>query len=136
MGAHGDASDPGAADKKGPLTVAFAAERPGHDGKHGGRLVAVGSAGVLEAANWQSDALRGTAVFIESAVAWLASRPPILDIPQKPAFTAGLRVSDEWLAGTFRYVVLYMPLASMLLGIAVYLRRRGEKRGDPGGDAP
>ena len=98
--------------------------------------MAVGSAGVLEAANWQSDALRGTAVFIESAVAWLASRPPILDIPQKPAFTAGLRVSDEWLAGTFRYVVLYMPLASMLLGIAVYLRRRGETRGDPGGDAP
>jgi ABC-type uncharacterized transport system len=129
---------PGAADRKGPLTIAFAAERPGAQtaGKHGGRLVAVGSAGVLEAANWQSDALRGTAVFIESAVAWLASRPPILDIPQKPAFTAGLRVSDEWLAGTFRYVVLYMPLASMLLGIAVYLRRRGEKRGAPGGSPP
>jgi len=141
----------GAADRAGPLTVAFAAERPvtmgnpggvpqtppsAVTGKHGGRLVAVGSAGVLEAANWQSDALRGTAVFIESAVAWLASRPPILDIPQKPAFTAGLRVSDEWLAGTFRYVVLYMPLASMLLGIAVYLRRRGEKRGDPAGSPP
>ncbi len=121
----------GASDRAGPLTVAFAAERPGPvAGKHGGRLVAVGSAGVLEAANWQSDALRGTAVFIESAVAWLASRPPILDIPQKPAFTAGLRVSDEWLAGTFRYVVLYMPLASLLLGVAVYLRRRGEKRGN------
>ncbi len=123
----------GPADKKGPLTVAFAAERPGPGGKHGGRLIAVGSAGVLEAANWQSDALRGTAVFIESAVAWLTARPPILDIPQKPEFTAGLRVSDEWLAGTFRYVVLYMPLASLLLGVAVYLRRRGEKRGDPGG---
>lgn len=121
----------GASNRAGPLTVAFAAERPGPvAGKHGGRLVAVGSAGVLEAANWQSDALRGTAVFIESAVAWLASRPPILDIPQKPAFTAGLRVSDEWLAGTFRYVVLYMPLASLLLGVAVYLRRRGEKRGN------
>ena len=125
---------PGPADKKGPLTVAYAAERFSKDGtKEGklqGRLVVVGSAGALEGANWQTEELRGTALFVESAVAWLTARPPILDIPQKPAFTAGLRVSDEWLAQTFRYVALYMPLASMLLGIAVYLRRRGEKRGD------
>jgi ABC-type uncharacterized transport system len=129
---------PGPADRKGPLTVAFAAERPVTDAgaasghKHGARLVAVGAAGALMDANWQSEDLRGTALFVESAIAWLTARPPILDIPQKPAFTAGLRVSDEWLAGTFRYVVLYMPLASMLLGVAVYLRRRGEKRGDAG----
>jgi hypothetical protein len=122
---------PGAADKKGPLTVAAASERPGQGGKHAGRLVVVGSAGALLGANWQRDDLRGTAVFAEGAIAWLTERPPILDIPQKPAFTAGLRVSDEWLQATFRYVVLYMPLASMLLGVAVYLRRRGEKRGDP-----
>jgi len=66
---------PGAADKKGPLTVAYAAERsplaPLAANKHGARLVLVGSSGVLEAANWQNEALRGTAVFIEGAVAWL-----------------------------------------------------------------
>src|SRR6185312_3734349 len=95
----------------------------------GGRILVVGSAAALWGANWQRDPLRGTAIFAESAVAWLTERPPILDIPQKPTFTAGLRVSDEWLQATFRYVVLYMPLAPMLLGIAVYLRRRGEKRG-------
>jgi hypothetical protein len=131
---------PGPADKKGPLTVAYAAERFVKDGtaegKHQGKLVVVGSAGALEGANWETEELRGTAIFIESAVAWLTARPPILDIPQKPAFTAGLRVSDEWLASTFRYVALYMPLASMLLGIAVYLRRRGEKRGDKDKDKP
>lgn len=131
---------PGAADRKGPLTIAFAAEMPappgaGAQGTHGARVVAVGSGGVLEGANWQSEDLRGTALFVESAVAWLTARPPILDIPQKPAFTAGIRVSDAWLAATFRYAVLYMPLASLLLGAAVYLRRRGEKRA-PGPGAP
>jgi hypothetical protein len=98
--------------------------------------VVVGSAAALWGANWQRDDLRGTALFAESAVAWLASRPPILDIPRKPVFTAGLRVSDEWLQATFRYVVLYMPLTSMMLGFAIYLRRRGEKRGEPRGAGP
>ena len=134
---------PGAADKKGPLTVAAAAERPPvtmgdprrvphtpPGGKHAGRLLVVGSAGALWGANWQREDLRGTAVFAEGAIAWLTERPPILDIPQKPAFAAGLRVSDEWLDATRRYVLLYMPLAAMLVGVAVYLRRRGEKRGD------
>jgi hypothetical protein len=123
---------PGPADRKGPLTIAGAAELPAPAGAaHGGRLVAIGTAGVVQAANWQSEDLRGTAIFVESAIAWLAARPPILDIPQKPSFTAGLRVSDAWLAATFRYTVLYMPLAAMLMGIAVYLRRRGERRGAP-----
>jgi hypothetical protein len=115
---------PAANDRKGPLPIAFASELPkipGSDAPHGGRMIAVGSAWVLEGANWQSEDLRGTAIFVESAVAWLTARPPILDIPEKPAFTAGL-------ARAFRYTVAYMPLAAMLIGFAVYLRRRGERR--------
>ncbi|APR79735.1 Mucin 2 precursor [Minicystis rosea] len=130
---------PASGDRKGPLPIAFAAELPAPTGAaHGGRLVAVGSAGVLEAANWQSEDLKGTALFVESAIAWLTARPPILDIAQKPTFTAGLRVSDAWLAATFRYTVLYMPLAALLIGVAVHLRRRGERRGtvDDGGSPP
>jgi hypothetical protein len=131
----GAAPVPGNGDKKGPLSVAVAAELPPPPGAvHGGRLIAVGSAGVMEAANWQAEELRGSAMFVESALAWLMARPPILDIGQKPAFTAGLRVSDAWLAATFRYTVLYMPLAALLIGVAVYLRRRGERRGAPGYD--
>src|SRR6185436_1645378 len=121
---------PGPADHPGPLTVAFASELPRRDASapHGPRMVAVGSASVLYGANWQAEELRGSAVFVESAIAWLAARPVLLDIPSKPAFTAGLRVSDAWLASTFRYVVLYIPLASVLLGAAVYLRRRSTER--------
>ena len=93
-------------------------------------MVAVGSASVLFGANWQTEELRGTSLFVGSAMAWLAARPVLLDIPNKPAFTAGLRVSEEWLGSMFRYVVAYIPLATMLLGFAMYLKRRGAERGD------
>ncbi|MEP7124621.1 MAG: GldG family protein [Byssovorax sp.] len=128
---------PGPADRKGPLTMAFASELPKPPGSslpHGGRLVVIGSASVLWGANWQAEELRGGSLFVGSAVAWLTARPQLLDIPEKPTFTAGLHVSDAWLASTFRYVVVYIPLASVLLGLAVYLRRRGTERRGPSDD--
>ena len=128
---------PGAADRKGPLTMAFASELPKPPGSslaHGGRLVVIGSASVLWGANWQAEELRGGSLFVGSAIAWLTARPQLLDIPEKPTFTAGLHVSDAWLASTFRYVVIYIPLASVLLGMAVYLRRRGTERRGPSPD--
>ncbi len=124
----------GAGDKKGPLTIAWASELPKVEGApRGGRAVVIGSAGVLEPANFRAEELRGTALFVEASIAWLTQRPQIVDIPQKPAFTAGLHVSDAWLASTFRYTVVFMPLASALLGVAVYLRRRNTERRKDGG---
>lgn len=123
-------------DALGPLTVAYAAELPkraGSSAAHGPRVVVVSSPSVLYGANWQSPELRGTAVFVESAISWLAASPPMLDIPDKPAFSAGLRLSEESLASIFRYVVVYMPLAAALLGVAVHLSRRGGERRRPGG---
>jgi hypothetical protein len=90
--------------------------------------VVVGSAGVVLGANWSIDELRGTALFVESALTWLAARPMMLDIPNKPAFMAGLRVSEESIGDIVRYAVVYMPLAAALLGVAVHLRRRGNER--------
>lgn len=130
---------PGPADRKGPLTMAFASELPKPPGSslaHGGRLVVIGAASSLWGANWQAEELRGGSLFVSSAVAWLTARPQLLDIPEKPAFTAGLHVSDAWLASTFRYVVLYIPLASVMLGMAVYLRRRGTERRGPRPEPP
>ncbi|WP_437579745.1 GldG family protein [Sorangium sp. So ce887] len=125
-------------DHRGPLTVAYAAELPkpaGSSAAHGPRVVVVSSPSALYGANWQSPELRGTAVFVESALSWLAASPPMLDIPDKPAVTAGLRLSEDSLAGIFRYVVVYMPLAAALFGLAVHLARRGSERrpGDKGG---
>lgn len=121
----------GAADRTGPLTMSFASELPKPPGSslaHGGRLVVIGSASALWGANWLAEELRGGSLFVGSAIAWLTARPQLLDIPEKPTFTAGLHVSDAWLASTFRYVVIYIPLASLMLGLAVYLRRRGTER--------
>jgi ABC-type uncharacterized transport system len=121
-------------DPRGPLTVAFAAELPKpavSSSAYGPRVVVVSSPSALYGANWQSPELRGTAVFVESALSWLAARPAMLDIPEKPLFTAGLRLSEGSLTSVFRYVVVYMPLAAALLGLAVHLQRRGSERRRP-----
>ncbi len=127
-------------DSKGPLVLGYAVELPkppGSDQIHGPRMLVLGSAGLIAGANWTLRDLRGTAIFIESAVAWLTARPPMLDIPDKPSMLLGLRVSEDSSDEIFRYVVLYMPLASALLGVAVALRRksRAERRSDERKDA-
>lgn len=123
---------PNDADHRGPITVAYASELPAKpSAARGSRLVALSSASPMMGENWQNEELRGTAIFVESALAWLASMPTPLDIPNKPSFTAGLRLSEDSLASIFRYVVIFIPLASVLIGIAVHLRRRTtEKRSD------
>lgn len=126
-----DPSEPVAkdGDTKGPLTVALASELPARQGAaRGARMVAVASSSPMMGENWMADELRGTAVFIESAIAWLTSAPTPIDIPKKPAMTAGLRLSEESLTSIFRYVVVFIPLASVLVGLAVQLRRRSTER--------
>ena len=122
---------PNDADHKGPITVAYAAELPAKaSASRGARLVVVSSASPMMGENWQNEELRGTAIFVESALAWLGSMPTPLDIPNKPSFTAGLRLSEDSLASIFRYVVVFIPLATVLIGIAVHLRRRSTERRD------
>lgn len=125
---------PGDGDTKGPLVVAYATElpkKPGSPSPHGARVLVVSSPSVLFGANWQNEELRGTALFVESAVSWLAARPPLVDIPAKPSYIAALRLTDDSIASIFRYVVVFMPLSVALLGTAVHLRRRRtERRGE------
>ncbi len=116
-------------DAKGPLTISFASELPARAGApRGARLVAIASASPMMGENWLSDDLRSTAIFIEGAIAWLASAPTPVDIPKKPAMTASLRLSEDSLNSIFRYVVIFIPLASALVGIAIQLRRRSTER--------
>jgi hypothetical protein len=125
------APTPATTDKKGPLTVGYAVELPkpsGSTATHGPRAVVLGSSSVIQNASFQHEQLRGMAVFVESSVAWLAARPPLLDIPDKPAFSTALHMDEAYVSGVFRKVLLYMPATTILLGVAVYLRRRGEDR--------
>lgn len=118
-----------AGDTKGPLTVSFAAELPARGGaSRGARLIAIASSSPMMGENWLADELRGTAIFIESSIAWLASAPTPIDIPKKPAMSAGLRLSEDALTSIFRYVVIFIPLASALVGIAIQLRRHSTER--------
>jgi hypothetical protein len=113
-------------DKTGPLVVAMASEldqKPA-GAAHGPRMVVVGTTSLALGQNWQERVLQGGAIFTESALSWLAAEPPIVEIPDKPA-VLGARINEASLGEVLRYVVLYMPGAILLLGAAVYLRRRG-----------
>ena len=124
-------------DLAGPLVVAMASERsklsPG--APHGPRVVVVGTGSAVIRRDWMEPLpIRGAALFTESAISWLASKPAVLDVPARPSVAAGIRITDESRAEVRRYVLVFMPLAAALLGIAVALRRRGTE-GTPRRDA-
>lgn len=114
-------------DLGGPLVVAMASERPKLDAKaaHGPRAVVLGTASALQPLNWaEPPADRGAAFLVESAISWLSARPIILDIPDRPAALGAIRISEDARTDIWRYVLLYVPGAAALLGVAVWLRRR------------
>ena len=126
-----DVPDKTAKDDAGPLVLAMASERPkvNSAAPHGPRVVVVGTGSVLAQRNWTEPApARGAALLTESAISWLASKPQILDVPARPSVAAGMRITEESRSDVRRYVLVFMPLASVLLGIAVGLWRRSTER--------
>lgn len=116
------------ADRKGPFAVAMASELPGSGGARGARVVVVGNAMLAINQSWQQPALRGNAILVENAISWLASRPPILDIPARDVPAASLRITEGSLGEIMRYVLVFMPGAALLLGISVFLMRRSTRK--------
>ncbi len=132
-----EAGDPG-----GPFVVAMASERPriGPSAPHGPRAVVVGSQFILAEDNWrQPRPLHGAAFFVDSALSWLSARPAMVDVPDKAEIAAGMRVSPEGRAEVERYVLLFMPLAALLMAASVWAWRRNAEnrpyvpRGDKAG---
>lgn len=115
-------------DLPGPLTIAMAAERPRVRGTHGPRAVVLGSASPLASPAFREPMpTRGAALLAENAVSWLASKPEVLDVPDRPAIAAGIRISEDDRGAVRRYVVFLMPGTAALLGIVIGLwRRRSE----------
>lgn len=120
-------------DLGGPLVLAMASERPkvAPDAPHGPRLFVLGTASALTAAQLREPLpVRGGVILVESAVSWLAAKPQVLDIPERSAVAAGVRITDESRSDVRRYVLVFMPGAFALAGIVVALVRRageGEK---------
>jgi hypothetical protein len=132
-----DAPPKKAGDVEGPLAVAMAAERPktSPSSPHGPRVVVVGSAGPLGSPSFREPfPLRGAALFAEGAISWLAAKPQVLDVPDKPAVAAGIRITDEDRAAVRRYVLFMMPGTALLLGVVIALWRR-RTEGAPEKDA-
>jgi hypothetical protein len=116
---------PSERDRRGPLTIAVATERPPSPGqKRGARVVVVSSSTALMGANWRSAELAGTALFIEGAIAWLTERDTFLDIPNRPPITVSLRLTEDAMSTTFWSVVVALPSLVAAIGVAIFVRRR------------
>jgi hypothetical protein len=112
-------------DTEGPFTVAYAVELGlSSKDKRAGRLLVIGSASPLLGATWQDATLAGTRRFVESAVAWLVSRPTLVSVPEKAGRPVELRFTEESLAEVVRYVLVYMPGTALALGALILYRRR------------
>lgn len=120
---------PGPDDHMGPLVIATASQRPDKDGKKGARIVVLQGTSTLLGVNWTANDLRGNALLVEGAFSWLASHERFLDIPDKPLKATGVRLTEEALTSIRNYVLIVIPSAVALLGIAVFvLRRRRPER--------
>ena len=106
----------------------MAAERPRAGTPHGPRAVVFGTASVLASPAFHEPMpVRGAALLAESAVSWLASKPEVLDVPDRSSVPAGIRITDDDRAAVRRYVLFLMPGTAALLGIVIALwRRRSE----------
>lgn len=124
------APTPSPQDIKGPLVLAMASERPKLNAaaSHGPRLVVIGTGSAMIRTNWRLDGQgRGMALLVENAIAWLSAKPQVLDVPDKQAQSAGIRITEDDKSQVFRYVIVYMPLALLVLALLVFfLRRSGE----------
>jgi hypothetical protein len=117
-------------DRSGPFVVAMAAERPRVEASapHGPRAVVVGSRFALAEDNWrQPRPLHGAAFFADSALSWLAARPGVVDVPERAEVAVAMRLSDDGRAEVRRYVLVFMPLAVLLLAVAVWAWRRSSE---------
>lgn len=128
-----------AGDVSGPFVVAMASERAkvSKDAAHGPRVVVIGSTIALSQPNWRAPVpWRGAAFLVENSISWLASQPQVLDIPARPSIAAGIKISEESRSEVRRYVLVYMPLAALLVGLAIGLRRRSTEGAPRKGATP
>jgi hypothetical protein len=119
-----------AADITGPLPIAMAAEVAGvarrTEGNAAGRLVVVGTSQVVEAPYFSlgGRSTFSNAAFTDAVVGWLTSRRELVNIPARPISRAALLVAADDLRYVGIYVIVLIPLAAALVGIAVWRARK------------
>src|SRR5690606_28467768 len=104
---------------------------------HGPRVVVVGTASPLTASSFREPLpLRGAALFVASAISWLASKPQVLDVPDRAAVPAGIRITEDDRDAVRRYVLFMMPGTVAVLGVVIALWRRRTEGEDSDDAAP
>lgn len=118
-------------DIPGPLVLAMASERPklAPSAAHGPRVVVIGTRSALLPTHWRVDGDgRGMAMLVENAIAWLSAKPQVLDVPDHQKVAAGIRITESSRGEIQRFVLAYIPLAAVLLGLVVFFMRRSGER--------
>ena len=80
--------------------------------------------------SFRDPALLGDRLLVENALSWVTAQASADQRPEKAAQDVGLSLTEESLSEVLRYVLIYLPAVSALLGVLVMLeRRKREKRG-------
>ncbi len=125
-----DIPDKRGSDRGGPFVLAIASEgvKATNEATHGPRVVVVGSSYAFSTSNFRAPLpWHGTAFMMGNAIAWISAKPAVLDVPDKPSVGAGLRLTEGGESEVRRYVLAYMPLTAIGLGILVAVRRRSSE---------
>ena len=103
-------------------------QQPGSPSEqHGSRLVVLGSSAPLLGTTWQDATLAGPRRFVESAISWVAARPALVSLTDKPERHVDLRFTEQSMTQIARYVLMYMPATALALAALVLLRRRSAR---------
>jgi hypothetical protein len=120
----------GADDVQGPVSLAMAGMisdgRSRGEGVASGRVVVVGSSEMVGADyfNIRVRASVANANLAEAVIGWITARRELVNIPARPVDRAALMVSGRDLTKIGVYVMLLIPLAAALVGLAVSRARK------------
>ena len=111
------------ADPTGPLEHATHVDPDEVEEKTGGRLIVIGDSDFLSGQLLETPELAN--FHLASAwTGWLTEREALIEIPPKKIKSAGTVFTQDDLFALFFRVVVLLPGAALLLGIAVWLNRR------------
>jgi hypothetical protein len=72
--------------------------------------------------------VRGAALIALNSISWLATKPEVLDVPDRETVAAGVHLTEDSRSELRRYVVVFMPGAFALAGVGIALARRASER--------
>ncbi len=123
---RGDEPTRGPGDVGGPVSLGVALETAeAREGgrRRGGRLVVIGSIRFLSRQLYDLDEVRNRDIAL-GTVAWLAEREALIDIAPKRRRESRIQLTEDQFLWSAIYVVVFLPLAAAIGGVAVWWRRR------------